>query len=511
MFIDKFYRDSIVLTVSNLVTGIIGFIFSIFLSRELGAEGLGLYGLLMPVYVLLLTFTSDGLLTALSKISAIYHHKKDVRNINRTISSTFFVVILWSLTLGLLVYFNANLISTYIIKDIRTTPALKIACPALIFVALSAILKGYFYGTDKFKTAAFIDIIEKFLRVVILLGTISLLSLNDVKGTVSAAFFALVTGETVSFILLFTFYRKTNQSAPMLTSKPQNRLQLIYNVLKISSPLCINGIISTILGTISTLILPRRLLLAGFSYDAALALIGKFTGMALNITFLPFVIVGSMITVIVPDLSLRSSKNDVRSIEYRMVKVLKISFVVGIATTIISLTIPTILGMLFYHRSDLNNLIKFAALSALFNYISAPTFGILNGLGKQKALLKNSIILSLEGLVLIYIFTAIPSVNIYGYGITIAIESVTALFLNVHDIKKVCHFKFPLMDCIYYLALGIFSYFVLEIVNLLLPNLSFILKALLISFLGFMLMFSMSGLLKNQILYIVKESKKALK
>jgi stage V sporulation protein B len=70
VIIDKFYRDSLVLTISNLVTGMIGFIFSIILSRSLGAEGLGLYGLVMPVYGLLLCLTSEGLITAISKASA---------------------------------------------------------------------------------------------------------------------------------------------------------------------------------------------------------------------------------------------------------------------------------------------------------------------------------------------------------------------------------------------------------------------------------------------------------
>lgn len=504
MRIDKFYIDSIVLTLSNLVTGIIGFIFSILLSRELGAEGLGLYGLLVPVYVLLLCFTSEGLITALSKISAVYYSKRDFNNINRTISSVFFLIILWSFLIVLLVYFNSSLICTYIIKDIRTSLALKIVSPALMFVALSAVLKGYFYGTDQFKTAALIDIVEKFLRVVILLGTVTVLSLNDVKSTVAAAFFALTAGEIVSFILLYTFYHKSKKSVKVSITKPQNRLQLVYDILKISSPLCINGIISSVLGTISVLILPRRLVASGIPYDHALALIGKFTGMALNITYLPFVIVGSMITVIVPDLSLRSSRNDFRLMEFRIVKVLKISLVVGIATTIICLNIPDVLGKLFYNRSDLDNLIKFAALSAVVSYISAPTFGILNGLGRQKALLKNSIIISLEGLVLIYILTGIPSVNIYGYGITLIVESLTALVLNVYDIKKVCHFKFPLFQALYYVALGTFSFFILNALNHLLPTSILILKAGIIGLVGFTLMFSLSGLLKNQIRYLFK-------
>jgi stage V sporulation protein B len=51
MGLDKFYKNSAILTLSNFITGFIGFAFSIVLSKKLGAEGLGLYGLLC-LYIL---------------------------------------------------------------------------------------------------------------------------------------------------------------------------------------------------------------------------------------------------------------------------------------------------------------------------------------------------------------------------------------------------------------------------------------------------------------------------
>jgi len=50
MIKDNFYRDSIILTISNLTGGVLRFMFSILLSKKLGAEGMGLYSLVMPIY-----------------------------------------------------------------------------------------------------------------------------------------------------------------------------------------------------------------------------------------------------------------------------------------------------------------------------------------------------------------------------------------------------------------------------------------------------------------------------
>ena len=75
---DSFVANSILLIMSNLTTGVLGFIFSIMLSRELGAEGMGLYGLVMPVYNLFICLICGGIVTAVSKISAEYYANKDL-------------------------------------------------------------------------------------------------------------------------------------------------------------------------------------------------------------------------------------------------------------------------------------------------------------------------------------------------------------------------------------------------------------------------------------------------
>ncbi len=456
--IDKFYRDSFILTLSNMATGIIAFIFSIILSRKLGAEGLGLYGLIMPVYGLLLCVTTDGIITAISKISAIYFNKKEYRNLNKTLSSIFVLTASWAVTVALLVLIFHRIIAVYIVRDARSTGALMVLAPALVFVPLSAVIKGYFYGMSKYKITASVDILEKFLRVAILLSAIAILKPDSVGGTVATAFMALALGELISFFTLFICYRLKKRKFKDGTGRSKSRIQLVFDVLVISAPLCLNGILSSVISTISALILPRRLIAAGYSYRDALALIGRFGGMALNISTLPFIIIGSMLTVLVPDVSLNISKKDYWSAEERIAQVMKIACMVGIATSIICLVIPSTLGWIFYQRNDLGSMIRFSAPICLMTFISSPTFGILNALGKQNILLRNSLINSLQSLVLTSILAGIPALNIYGYGLSIIITSATSLCLNLNEIKKICEVKIDLQDIIILLMAGIVSW-----------------------------------------------------
>ena len=468
MQIDKFYKDSFVLTLSNMVTGIIAFVFSIILSRELGAEGLGLYGLIMPVYGLLLCLTSDGLITAISKISTVYFNQRNLRNLNKTLSTVFVFVILWASSVAVLVLLCSRGIAAHLVRDQRAAVALMVLSPAIVFVPLSAVIKGYFYGLGKYKVTAAIDIVEKLLRVIILLSTISVLMLKSVETTVAASYFALAAGELVSLVMLFTCYKIQKRKLTGSRGKAKSRIQLLFDVFVIAAPLCLNGILSSILSAISTLLLPRRLVSAGFTYNEALALIGKFGGMALNISYLPFIIIGSMLTVLVPELSLSMSRKDYWSAEERIAQVLKLACAVGVSTAAVCLTIPDILGQLFYQRKDLGDMIRVSAAICLVSYVSAPTFGILNALGKQNILLKNSLLISVESLILIYALAGIPQLNIYGYGLSMVLTSITALIINLMEIKKICEVKIDLHDIVTFLLIGAVAYLACRITGRLL-------------------------------------------
>ena len=487
---DTFVTNSILLTLSNLTTGVLGFIFSIILSRELGAEGMGLYGLIMPIYNLFICLICGGIITAISKVAAEYYAKNDYKNLKKTIRTTLFFNILWSLLIVALVFIFSYHISTYFIKDSRTLYALRLTCPAMIFISLSNTLKGYFYGTSKVGIPAFIDIFEKAIRILIIYTISKTIDLASVTTTVTAAYAALCTGEFISLVLLYIYYKLDGHKLGFSNIKPEGRAQLLFNVLVISLPLCLNGFISTALSTVSTLIVPRRLLATGIEYSTALSMIGKFTGMSLNIVFFPMIVIGSISTVLIPDLSQSLSKKDYYSVEKRIASVLRISFLLGISTLLICLVNGDNLGKMFFNRNDLGSYLKFASLSAPVIFTASTTFGILNGLGKQNVILRNSLIISALELVLLYIFTGISSINIYGYGITSLITSALILAANLQVIRKNIDISFNFFSILVSALLSFLLYYIMTFIANNFPNSLVTSKNLLIIFIGFTLPFA---------------------
>lgn len=300
---DNFLKNSFLLIASNITTGILGFIFSIYLSKVLGAEGMGLYNLVMPIYNLFICLMTAGIVASISKITAVYNQKGEHQNIVKTIRIVSLFNISWAFLIGIIVFLSAPVIGKYGVNDVRTISAIKVICPAMVCIAISNILKGYFYGTSKITVPAIIDIFEKAMRILTVSLLIFLTKAQTLESMVTLATVALCIGEFQSLFFLYIYYKYSIKKMPLSKERTESRVQLLFDVIVIALPLCLNGFLTNILGTLSTLIVPRRLLAAGFNYPTALSMIGKYTGMALSVIMIPLIIVTTINTLLIPDLS----------------------------------------------------------------------------------------------------------------------------------------------------------------------------------------------------------------
>lgn len=56
---------TMLLTLAGILSRVIGFFYRIFLSQKIGAEGMGIYQLTVPIYILTISLTSSAIQTAL--------------------------------------------------------------------------------------------------------------------------------------------------------------------------------------------------------------------------------------------------------------------------------------------------------------------------------------------------------------------------------------------------------------------------------------------------------------
>lgn len=432
----SFMQNTIILVISNLVTGSLTFLFSIILSREIGAQGVGLYQMVMPMYVLFICITCGGVTTAISKVISEKNSQNNVKELNKSITASIAFFSFWTILMSIIVVLLAPFLSSSILRDTRTFVPILVFVPALVFVAIGSILKGYFYGLQNTTFPAIIDIVEKGIRIIVLVALVTYLKDYGLKYQIAGAVAAMTAGELSSTVLLYIFYKRSRSNAANVPGKPDNIFQIIVNVLTISLPLCLNGLLSTVMGTAIAAIAPRRLQDAGFAIESSLALFGKVGGMALNIVMYPAIIIGAISIILVPVISEASAGKSMPMINRRIHSALKVTAVIAAASAGLLFALPDELGKLFYSRNDLGNIIFSLSFGVIFIYMEGTLFGILNGLGKQKILLRNTLIMSLIDIVLLYILLGIPEINIYGYAINFVVSPLVGCILNYIEIRK---------------------------------------------------------------------------
>lgn len=129
MFLGKVKQNIIVLAVSNLIIGLIEFIFNMYLSRIFGAEGLGLLSLVSPINCLFLSFMTEGLVVTISKISAKHQHFRNYAEMDVSIKISTAFSFLWSLFLVGVVFLTAKPIATWFLGDSSLTYTILATCP----------------------------------------------------------------------------------------------------------------------------------------------------------------------------------------------------------------------------------------------------------------------------------------------------------------------------------------------------------------------------------------------
>ncbi|KMT22734.1 stage V sporulation protein B [Clostridium cylindrosporum] len=458
----SFFKKTAVLTVSNVLTGTLTFIYTIFLSREMGAAGMGLYQLVTPVFALFLCITGGGITVTLSKIAAEKKASGKLHELYKTVKIMCMFELVWSLMVTLFLIILSKVIANNILSDSRTVLGIIAFCPALIIISLSSVFKGTYYGLQRILEPAIIDVIEKAIRIIMIFPLMALVkNMNlGIEYTTAAAMLVVSIGEIFSFILFFISYKIYIKNHPARGICKSNR-ELVVSVLRLAIPLALNGILSTIFSMILTLLIPKRLMAGGVSYNEAISLLGKLEGMTLTILFYPAIILNAVCTVLIPSISEAVTSGKDYIINHRTNIAIKVASIVGFSSTVLILTRGGDIGIFFYKDSYVGYLLSLLSIPLPIVYIQIISFSILNGLGRQGSLLINSTLTSISDVIFIYIFLGIPTLAVKGYALNFLLSALFSIGLNFSVIRKSFKFKLDYMNCIVIPCLCAFSQYAL--------------------------------------------------
>ena len=431
---------ALILTAASIITKILGFIYRIYMSNTIGAEGMGLYQLIVPIYTLAWSISSSGFSTTVSKLVSQENAKKEYGNMNLILKESTIMSALISGLLTLILFFFTDWIGIDILKDSRTVISLKIISLCFPFMAMGSSIRGYFYGLQDSTVPAISQVLEQSVRmIVIYLLADSLIPLG-LEYACLAAVIGIVSGEIISFIFTVISFKYLKLKYKLNKKSTLHIPETLGIILSMSLPLTANRVIGSFLSTVENTLIPHKLVEYGYTSEGAIAIYGELCGMAMPLLQFPTAFLMALSITLVPSVSEAMETKNRKRINYVTSKALQFTALIGIGMSGIFIFFSHELGIAIYNNSNIGNMLFYMSWISPFLYLHIILSGILNGLGKQMFIFKNSLISSLINI--IFIFFYIPVFGIYAYLAGIGTAVIVTSTLAVNKISECMAFSF---------------------------------------------------------------------
>lgn len=453
----KFLKGAAILAIAGLLVQILGAVFRIPLGNIIGVTGMGYYQTAYPIYIFLLVFSTNGAPAAISKMTAERIALEHYVQAHRVFKVSFIVMGAISLlAAGGLFIFAKPIVM--LLGNQKAYLSMVCIAPALLFVPIMSVFRGYFQGMQIMSPTAISQLVEQTVRVVLGLTFAVLFLPKGLEYAAAGATIGTSIGPIFGIIILIFIYKKRfkltekkEQIGIINARKSDEEKEGTFSIMKklvgIAVPITIGVSIVPIMNLIDLLIVMRRLQGIGYTEAEANDLYGQLTGFAGPVINIPMAIALSMALAMVPAISAAASKNDRHELTEHISLGLSMSTIIGIPCSfgLMALAEP-IMVLLFPNRPEAievaANCLFILAAGIAFLCVAQTMAGILQGLDCAGMAVFGLLAGCVVKAGVTYVLCAVPAINIQGATIGGALGYVTIGFVNFYAVKKIVKMEF---------------------------------------------------------------------
>ena len=447
----KFLKGTMILTISSIIVKVIGSLNWIILSRVLGGEGIGLYQMGFPIYLMAITVSSAGVPVAISIITSEKLANKDYRGAKRVFNVSLRLLLVSGLIFSSALLFGADfLINQHIIRDARAYYSIIALAPAVFFVTFLASFRGYLQGWQIMTPTATSEVLEQLVRVITMLVFADLFMPYGLAYAAGGASMGAGAGAFCALLVLMWFYRRLKRRLHEEIEAQDDSIpvesagHIIKRLLKLALPVSLTSLMLPIGANLDLLIVPQRLEVAGFDVRHATELFGYLTGMAVPLVNLATIFTAAMTISLVPSISESKALERFDAIRDKIRLAFRVAMII---------TFPCFMGLFFlaekvaaliYNAPGAAGAIQTMSVGILFLGMHQISTGILQGLGKTAIPVINMILACLVKVGMSWWLTAIPLLGIKGASMATVADFAVAAIINMGFIYKYTGFTFSL-------------------------------------------------------------------
>lgn len=422
---NNLFKGALTISIGAFLAKLIGALYRIPLTNIIGAEAIGLYQMVFPLYCILLTLSSTGIPNSLAKIISEGASDKEV--LLTSLKLFLPLGLLGSLVMLILGYPLAVLQGNY-----RAGLGYITLSPSVLLTSVLSCFRGYFQGKNNMKPTSLSQVVEQVVKLIVGLSVGFIFRGNS---TFSAGFCALAVtvSEVVACAYVFLLYKKDkSQKTGYVVSK--------MGILKVVVPVTLSSLlipISRVADSFMILNILKRYL------TNATEVYGIYTGGVESVIGVPVALCYGFAVAGIPLISaLKGSEARRKSKE-----VYFYTAFLGVVFSLLALLFSELIVKVLYFNLSLQNknlmanLIRVASFSIFALSLVQTTSAILVSLGRLYIPCVNLAVAVVIKIILSLILLPKPSINIYATAISDTVCYFVAFLLNTLFIFRLCHNK----------------------------------------------------------------------
>lgn len=438
-------KNAAILGLAGIIVKIFGAIYRIPMTALIKDVGIGYFQSAYPIYEIMLAISTAGLPVAVSTIVSREIAKENYLNSKKTFKVAFWFMAFLGMLLALLLWIFAKPLVNFL-GNPGSYYSMLALIPAMVFSPPLAAMRGYYQGLELMTSTAISQIIVQGTRVATGLYLCYLLIPYGLEASAGGASAGAGIGAFLGVMYMLLVHKKhrreVSDSLNTNKEKAMNSKVILSELIKIAIPISIGAAIMPIMDTIDIRLVMKGLLKAGFSIEEANLRFGWLKGMAQTLISLPQVIGIALGVSMIPVVSkLFTLKNEDKLVN-KVSSINKITLFIAFPAMfgLFSLSEPII--RLLYGSTGAEAIEGTAKILRILS-ISIPALmlinvntSILQAVGKEKIPVINLVIGGVFKIILTYILTQRPDINVYGAAIGTVVSFTITGLLDIYYVKK---------------------------------------------------------------------------
>ncbi|MBR5155151.1 MAG: oligosaccharide flippase family protein [Clostridia bacterium] len=423
-------RSTALLTLSGIAAKTIDFVFRAYYSKQLGSEGLGVFSLCFAVHGIMLNIATGGIGVAVSKIVSEKFAKREFGEVKATMRVAVGTVLVLSIIVIFFTCLFSPQIAEFFLKEPRCRMSIICLSPSVLFMGISYCIKGYFYASRRVFPPASSEFLEQAVKITSITYFLKKMLPMGIEHGCEAVLAGISLGEFSSCVYLLVFYAEDQRRIKCPTrGRLKGAATLVANI---ALPIMATSMATSFLRVREEVLIVGSLQRSGLSHVEALSAYGGIYGMIMPLVIFPLTLLSSCFTMLVPEISRAYARQSSARLKTLVSKIYRFCTFFGFLVMCIVVTFASEILALVYDAPQLANQLKTIALLCPLMFVDSVSCGILNGMGKQNALLKFSFMDSLSRILLITVL--IPK---YGTGALLFVIIASNMLTPYLTMKRV--------------------------------------------------------------------------